>query len=199
MKHRAFLGNADSPEMAPDCQQKAILTEPFLGLGATSCALMWTGYMSWPWKAHKSTLFSFWVLWPLPVGPAQFHPREPRTQQRTKAGGHMLLQVFFTARSPYFKPRMLFMQLVEPGTEGWVQTVPKYFPLDPFHVSCCHVSCSWDTVRVPKIGGSTRPQVFQLQRTRVAMERLQLPKQSLDLLCFFSSDHGSSNIYHLWM
>ena len=89
------------------------------------------------------------------------------------------------------------MQLVEPGTEGWVQTVPKYFPLDPFHVSCCHVSCSWDTVRVPKIGGSTRPQVFQLQRTRVAMERLQLPKQSLDLLCFFSSDHGSSNIYHL--
>lgn len=193
MKHRAFLGNADSPEMAPDCQQKAILTEPFLGLKCHELRfdVNWIHVLT-----LKSTLFSFWAR-TLPVGPAQFHPLEPRTQQRTKAGGHMLLHVFFHSAKPLFLAKDVVHATCRTRNRGLGLNYSKVLFFLWIHFMFPVVMRLALGIRVPKIGGSTRPQVFQLQRTRVAMERLQLPKQSLDLLCFFSSDHGSSNIYHL--
>ena len=142
----------------------------------------------------KSTLFSFWVLWPLPVGPAQFHPWEPRTQQRTKAGGHMLLQVFFHSAKSLFLAKDVVHATCRTRNRGLGPNCPKVL----FFISCFLLSCVLLLGYVSqKSAVLLGHKVFQLQRTRVAMDRLQLLKQSLDLLCFFSSDHGSSNIYHL--
>ena len=91
-----FLGTADSPEMAPDI---AILTDPFLGSDTTTRALMWTGYMSWPWKARCFLSGSFGLY---QLGLLNFTPGSRGRNKGRKQVGICCCRFFFTVRSPFF-------------------------------------------------------------------------------------------------